>query len=337
MSRMLQQVLAVTLLGFLPCCVLNASEPEEVFKATDSIKSFHDDRADAMQCLAHYRWVPSSFSVEVHLAPEKVTYDRLVSFPSPQPSGDDTNDLVAMEWFYARDPDGDVCRAPAIVVVHESGSNMAVGRLIAQLLCKKKYHTFLLYLPGYGSRRPDKEASLKTNFLKLVAQGITDVRRARDAVAVLPHIDPDTIAVQGTSLGGFVVADSAALDAAFTHTFIMLAGGDLAGVILNGAKDASKVRERLNRDGISDEQIKAIAYEIEPLRIAHRMNAKRTWLFSAVKDQVVPLEHGIKLAKAIPLGEGHHIRLPGNHYSTIIFLPAVIERIVTELEVSQTR
>jgi pimeloyl-ACP methyl ester carboxylesterase len=329
--RSLNLVLLVTAASLLPCSTLTATPPE-MLTATDSIKDFRDDRPDANQCLDRYRWVPTSFPITVQSPQQMTAYDRLVSFPSPHPSGNATNDQVAMEWYFARDAAGNVCRAPAVVVVHESGRDMAVGRLVAQLLCKKKYHTFLLYLPGYGSRRPEKEASLKENFLELVAQGVTDVRRARDAVAVLPHVNADIIAVQGTSLGGFVIADSAALDAAFTHTFIMLAGGDLAGVILRGSKDAAKVRQRLNRDGISDEQIAAIAHEIEPLRIAHRMNGDRTWLFSAVHDQVVPLEHAIKLAKAIPLPKDHHIRLPGNHYSTILFLPAVIERIVTELK-----
>ena len=306
---------------------------EEVEKrtATDSFVRWEDMKLDARQCLENYQWKPETFAVTVRPPEGVTTFDRVVSFRSPRPSGNETNDLVAMEWFYARKNGKLIEHAPGIVVVHESGKGMTVGRLLAQLLCKKGYHTFLVYLPTYGSRRPKVEESLKNNFLTLVRQGVTDVRRAKDAVASLPEVQSDTIAVMGVSLGGFVATNAASLDAAFSHTFILLAGADIEGVIMRGAKDAAKVRERLNRDGVSDEQIKVLAHEIEPIRIAHRLDGKRTWLFSAIYDQVVPLEHGLKLAAAIPLAKDHHVKMPANHYSGVILLPFIIERIAAEM------
>jgi pimeloyl-ACP methyl ester carboxylesterase len=307
------------------------AEEVETRTATDSIVRWEDMNIDARKCLENYQWKPATFTVTVRPLKKVATFDRVVSFSSPRPSGNATNDQVSMEWFYARKDGKHLARAPGIVVVHESGKGMTVGRLLAQLLCQKGFHTFLVYLPTYGSRRPAVEESLKHNFLKLVAQGVTDVRRAKDAVAVLPEVEADTIAVLGVSLGGFVATNAAALDASFSHTFILLAGADIEGVIMRGAKDAAKVRERLNRDGVSDEQIKLLANEIEPIRIAHRLDGKRTWLFSAIHDQVVPLEHGVKLAQAIPLTKEHHVRMPANHYSGIVLLPLIIERIAVEM------
>lgn len=324
-------ILAVSL-GVLPAVTAIGSEPKTTsYLASDSFQQWQDDDSDAQQCLANYRWKADQFDVQIRQPAGVATFDRVVSFPSPKPIGDETIDQVAMEWYFARQQQRMLDKAPGIIVVHESGKGMTVGRLLAQLLCNKGYHTFLVYLPTYGSRRPEMEKSLNQNFLKLVAQGVTDVRRARDAVDALPEVTDEKIAVMGVSLGGFVATNASALDAAFSHTFILLAGGDIEGVILRGAKDAAKARQRLNRDGVSDEQIKRLAHEIEPLRIAHRINPSRTWLFSAVHDQVVPLEHGLRLAQAIRLDKEHHIRLPANHYSGVVLLPVVIERIAQEI------
>ncbi|EAQ77375.1 hypothetical protein DSM3645_04400 [Blastopirellula marina DSM 3645] len=114
-------------------------------------------------------------------------------------TGSDKNDRVAMQWYAARDEQGHATKAPAIIVVHESGSGMTVGQLMAKGLRNQGFHTFMIQLPGYGLR---KEGSRKTDgdlFLLRIKQSIADVRRARDAVAALPLVDADHIAVQGTS------------------------------------------------------------------------------------------------------------------------------------------
>ncbi|MEZ6107250.1 MAG: hypothetical protein R3B96_14300 [Pirellulaceae bacterium] len=57
----------------------------------------------------------------------------LVDSPRPSHQETKTNDLVAMEWYVARDLEGrPLDHAPAVVVVHESGRGMEVGRVIAK-------------------------------------------------------------------------------------------------------------------------------------------------------------------------------------------------------------
>ena len=58
-----------------------------------------------------------------------------------------------MEWYCAENTDE---AARAVVVVHESGSDMVVGRMIARGLAGQGLHAFMLQLPGYGDRRPKK-------------------------------------------------------------------------------------------------------------------------------------------------------------------------------------
>ena len=224
-----------------------------------------------------------------------------------------------------RDEDKQIRTARAIVVVHESGSRMTVGRIIARGISGQGLHAFLIHLPGYGARR-DAELSKTDRTLPSLQQAIADVRRARDAVVALPVIDHSVVGVQGTSLGGFVTATTVGLDHGYDRVFILLAGGNLHDVVLNGAKDAANTRKKLAAAGVTEEQIKELARQVEPLRLAHRIHPAETWLYSGKFDDVVPPRCSLALAKAAHLPEGHHIELPADHYSGAIYLPQVVEQ-----------
>ncbi|MEX0643222.1 MAG: prolyl oligopeptidase family serine peptidase, partial [Pirellulales bacterium] len=198
----------------------------------------------------------------------------------------------------------------------------------------------LIHLPGYGARRVPEMTDAK-RILPSLKQAIADVRRARDAVVALPVVDPSVVGVEGTSLGGFVTATVAGLDRGYDRVFILLAGGNLQEVVLHGAKDAAKVREKLAAAGVSDEQIKDMARQVEPLRLAHRMNPAETWLYCGKFDDVVPPSCSLALAEAARLPAGHHIELPADHYSGFLYLPQVVQqmsqRMTRPLEASRPR
>ena len=299
------------------------------FAAQDTLACGEDASEDARECLAGLSWAPGEFAVQLEAA-EPGHGDWLVRFPSARPIGNSTNDLVSMEWYAARNDHGKILRARAIVVVHESGRRMPVGRLIARGLCGQGLHAFLIHLPGYGARRVEGASDLKL-VLPALEQGIADVRRARDAVASLPGVDASVVGVQGTSLGGFVTATVAGLDRGYDRAFIVLAGGNLHEVVLHGARDAAKTREKLTAAGVTEQQIKDIARVVEPLRLAHRINAAQTWLYSGKYDDVVPPDCSLALVQAAKLPEGHHIELAADHYSGIIYLPQVIKRIADHM------
>lgn len=299
------------------------------YVAKDTLVCDADASVDAQQCLAGLRWEPSEFSVEIAAA-EKQTYDRLVFFPSPRPAGDPVHDRVSLEWYAAKDAAGNPVRAPAVVVVHESGRSMPVGRIIAKGLRDHGLHAIMIHLPGYANRRSEL-ADRPEMILTSLRQGIADVRRARDAVAQLPFVDTTRIGVQGTSLGGFVTSTVIGLDNGFHRGFILLAGGRLDQVVLNGKKDAAKIREKLSSLGITDDQIVDLARPIEPLRLAHRIRPETTWLYNGMFDDVVPRESSYALATAAKLKPENHIELPANHYTGIIFLPVVLQKIHDEM------
>jgi hypothetical protein len=129
------------------------------FQARDSLRVGDEASVDAVDCLRGLSWELADFDVTLE-APRRGYGKFLVRFPTPRPSGNARVDRVAMEWYPARDDDGMWKTAPAMVIVHESGKNMTVGRLIAKGVAGWGIHAFLLQMPGYGERVGEELASV---------------------------------------------------------------------------------------------------------------------------------------------------------------------------------
>lgn len=307
----------------------------QTFTAHDTLAPRADESPDAQACLDGLVWTPSEFTVAVHRQTKDGPY-AFVRFPSAVPSGDETNDLVALEWYAPKAGDGGVLRAPAVVVVHESGARMEVGRLFAKALYAKGLHAFLIQLPYYGLRRANvADRADGSRFLRVMKQAIADVRRARDAVAALPEVDAERVSLQGTSLGGFVAATTAGMDDGFDQVFIMVAGGDLLRVIHGGQREAAELRRRLSEAGIEGEKLNTLVAAIEPTRLAHRVRPERFWLYTAKDDQVVPASSSLALRKAARLADDHHVELWGDHYRVLVYFPVIVEHMTARLGVAE--
>jgi len=314
--------------------VTHAQVNAAAWEARDTLAVNLNDETveDAKDCLTSLCWEQTTFPVRLGGVPKDQQpsgCDDIVQFPSPISTGDPKNDMVAMEWYRAKKSGRAPAMAPAVVVIHESGRGMTVGRLIARGLSKKGVHAFMMQLPSYGLRRGTKDPKSESELMiQGLRQGIADARRAYDAVRVLPGVDRNRVSIQGTSLGGFVVATTTGLDSAYHRSIILLAGGDLFSVLAQGDRDAARTRRELEQRGIPIEGIRDALYTIEPLRLAHRVSASRTWLFSGSHDTVVPPASSKAFADAAKLPAEHHIEMPADHYSGIVFLPSVIQQIV---------
>lgn len=342
-ARMLCRVLPILCACFASASAAVAADAlDGVYAARDTLAPIPDDNADAQSCVDILAWEPGDFRVTVESRPTG-DFDALVSFPSPRPSGDEINDRVTMEWYAAHDSarpdddpttdrDGPILQAPAVLVIHESGSAMPAGRMFAKSLRGKGLHTFLIHLPWYGERRAGRPRPKSADFTALMRQGIADARRARDAIAVLPQVNADLIGVQGTSLGGFVATPAASLDGCFDRVFIMLAGADLYDIIQNGEKDTAKLREELAELGIEGEQLRELLQVVEPTRIAHRLDPEKTWLYIARDDEVVPLKNARLLAETAGLAPAHRVETPGTHYSVVLYFPFIIDHMTARMQ-----
>ncbi len=309
----------------------------ERYSARDTLAPPDDEQADARDCLEQLVWTPEDFQVRWKGVRRDALRTRLV-FPSPVPSGDPINDRVIVDWYRPwRESDAEASgeseseSRPAVLVVHEAGANMPVGRMFAQAFQAEGFHAFLIHLPYYGERR----SGVSYNPAVGLRQAVADVRRARDAIAILPEIAADRIAVHGISLGGFVTATTAAIDPSFHSVFLLLAGGDLYDLLMRGEQDAARMRRQLERAGYQGERLRDLVWPVEPLRLAHRLDPARTWLYTARDDRVVPPENSRALARAAGLEGGHHRELVGDHYTAIVHFARVVREIAERLRAAE--
>jgi len=298
----------------------------------DTLSKLVDASADAQEALDGLRWTAAEFNVSsTPLDRATDEADSLIRFPSPLPCGIEQCDIATLHWYAALDQDGNPISAPAVVVIHESGSRQTIGRLFARAFRDKGIHAFLLSLPNYGPRRSNVTPGTAESLLIRMKQGIADARRAKDVVASIPCIDSEHIGLQGISLGGFVASTTAGLDPAYHSVFIMLAGGDLAGIILKGGDVAAKVRARLKDMGVSEADVQKLAWPVEPLRVAHRLRPERTWVYTASHDQIIPAENAKKLVDAAKLDKNHQVMLTADHYTGVIYYPLLLNQMIEQL------
>lgn len=311
-------------------CLVGADD-RVTYAAKDSLAPQAAATDDVRACLDGLTWKPRDFAVTVEPASDaEVEHRAVLRYPSAVETGDAINDRVAVLWYQPPGYDPAVVK-PAMVVVHESGSAMPVGKLFAKRFAEKGVHAFLVQLPHYGLRRKENRRATGDEFVVAMKQGIADVRRARDAVAVMPGVDVEHISLQGTSLGGFVASTTAGLDQGFDQVFIMVAGGDLFGLMQRGERESAELRRRLEAAGVTGEKLRDLMAIVEPTRLAGRLDPQKTWLYSAEQDRVVPIANALALKNAANLADDHHIRLPGDHVTTILYLPVILNHVMERM------
>lgn len=302
----------------------------DVLEALDSASPGEDQRVEAAAALHALAWAPQGFEVDLQPTASGDEYDGLVTFASPRPSGDAGIDTVRLRWYRAQGVANDTA-APAVLVVHTLHPDMPVATMLARGLRQRGVHAFVIEMPGYASRVGMERRMTGVTTLMHSAQAVADCRRAYDAIAALPGIDRQQIAIQGTSLGSFVATNAAAFDGCFSKTFLFLSGGDGLNILEDGQKDAFHVRGALKHYGYNGEALASLLEPVEPLRLAHRLNPQTTWMFNARDDTVVPARNARLLAEAIGLDDQHLLWMPGNHYTAFVLLPGVLDLIAREM------
>ncbi|HET6248296.1 MAG TPA: hypothetical protein VFE47_11405 [Tepidisphaeraceae bacterium] len=278
----------------------------------DSPRETADDRADARAMLRDFFWRPQEFHALCRLGIGKSAVS--IEFPSPLPSGNAAVDRGTLDWYPARDSAGSLCRGKAVLALDILQANNVIASFVARSFSKAGMHGFVLHMPHSQQRGGGDEYDY-ADFLPGVRQAMADARRARDVILALPGV-VGPVAIQGTSFGGFIASVSASFDHAFNPVMLALSGGDVFRVMTRGKADAALLRQHLGDAGLrSDHALEKALRRTEPLRLVHRLNPARTWLYSARRDQVVPVECTRALVAAAGIRKGHHYRMSGCHYT----------------------
>ena len=98
-----------------------------------------------------------------------------------------------------------------------------------------------------------------------------------------------------------------------------------------GERDTAKIREAFKKAGVPYEKVLKLLQSVDPLNCASGLNPKKTWLYSATGDRVVPARNAKALADAASLDSKHHIWFPGNHYTGVLFLPQIMAHMRAEI------
>lgn len=307
-----------------------ALEPADSFLVSDTLEPRPEEAEAAKQALAALLWEPQEFEVSYEAVGRAGVHGTL-SFASPRPVERERQDRINLDWYPARDESGQIRSAPAVLVVHSLHPQLLMARMIARSLSAQGVHAFVIELPGYGRRIDGRPKYTGVTALEHAAQGVADIRRAADVVAAVPAVADGRVALQGTSLGGFFATGAAAIDARFDGVFLFLSGGNCFDVLTSGGKDARRLRQSMENVGYDDDRLRELIDPVEPLVLAHRLDAERTYLFTARGDEVVTAANSKRLARAIGLDEKHHVEYDGNHYTSLLLLPGMVERMVIAL------
>jgi isopenicillin-N N-acyltransferase-like protein len=250
-----------------------------------------------------------------------------LSFPSPRKSGIEEVDVVWMRYFRpVRDG-----KVPATVLLHHLQDDQMLEEVVASQLAMNGIATLLLTFPYYGKRAP-KDASKQlemlgqdmTGTLKAFHQGICDARRAGDWLIQRPEVDPKMVSLTGISLGGLCAALTAGVDTSFYKVVPVIAGGDIAKVIFS-AKILESVREKLKKDGRTEDSVRESLVTIEPLTYAHRVNKDKVLMINAKYDEVIPKSCTTALAEK--MGGAKVVWYECNHEMIIAYFKDIVKKL----------
>ena len=229
---------------------------------------------------------------------------------------------------------------PGVVCLHISGGNGALTNMICAHLASNGIPAMMCHFPMFADRRQagSRSSILRSlNGCRIFGQALLesplDARRTVDIMLSRPEINPKEVNMLGTSLGGIIAATAAGNDPRINKVALLLAGGDLLGIIYNASRETKKICDALEKASPEDSKfLESVLNKIDPLSNTKELQklAKRNHLMmiNASNDQVIPPVYSQKLVKACGLA-GRNIVLPGQgHYTAIASLPKLLDRFV---------
>lgn len=262
---------------------------------------------------------------------EKVTQYWL-SYPSALKSEIPENNTVWCRFWQPRDG---AKRRPAAVLLHWLGGRFDTLEIVGMRMAEQGIATLMIYMPGYGPRRPkDGPTQKPTNqdidtMMATMKQAVLDVRRAGDWLARRPDVEPSRIGLVGISLGAVIGSLTAGVDDRFGRSVFMIGGGDLPAVVMNGSKETAAAKARLLKEGFTIDQLRELWKDVDPMTFASRVRPDEILLINAESDEVFPRECTERLRAAMGSPEIRWFK--GGHYALLFQLGSALKDISTHL------
>jgi dienelactone hydrolase len=325
-----------TLLSVLLLILPVLGQDEKTEKGTAPCRALRPAADPALQdLLKSYEFSDREFSWQLREVRQGDKYTLYwLSFPSALKTDVPENNTV---WCRFWQPKDGAKRRPAAVLLHWLGGSFETLEIVGQRMGEQGIATLMLYMPGYGPRRPkDGGAREKpTNkdmdhMISAMRQAVLDVRRAGDWLARRPDVEPSRIGLVGISLGAVVGSLAAGVDDHFGRSVFLIGGGDLPAIVMHGSKETAAAKERLEKEGLTAEKLRGMWKDVEPLTFASRVRPEEILLINAEADEVIPKECTLRLHAAMGSPEIRWFK--GGHYALLFQLGKALKDISAHLQ-----
>jgi dienelactone hydrolase len=284
--------------------LLLPAQEEKVEKGTTPCRTLRPAADPGLQALLKpYEVADRDFAWQLRETRQGEKYTQYwLSFPSPVKTEIPENNTV---WCRFWQPKDGAKRRPAAVLLHWLGGNFDTLEIVGLRMAENGIATLMLYMPGYGPRRPKEGPKEKLGtkdmdaMIATLRQAVLDVRRAGDWLAARPDVEPSRVGLVGISLGSIVGSLAAGVDDHFGRSVFIIGGGDLAAIVMNGSKETAAAKARLEKDGFTIEQLRGLWKDIDPVTFASRVRPEEMLLINAEADEVIPKECTLRLATAM--------------------------------------
>lgn len=255
------------------------------------------------------------------------------TFPSAVTSKYAENNSIKVKVYLPSERIGPV---PTVILLHYWGAtddNVEVS--MAEKLASRGIASVIFPLPYHMSRTPAGTRSGEMailpdpEHLKLtMLQSVSDVRRAVDWIQTRPELKPDTIGITGTSLGAIVTALAFAVEPRIKASAYILGGVDLAHILWNSSRVVSQ-REALRREGYTEEKLRTVLSDIEPLNYL-KPDGRKSYVVRAKFDTVLPGASSERLISA--LDNPDVLEIETGHYGGALIQGRLVTTVVRFFE-----
>jgi len=217
------------------------AQDEKIERGTSLCRALRPAADPALQALLKpYEFADRDFPWQLRETRQSEKYTQYwLSFPSALKTEVPENNTF---WCRFWQPKDGAKRRPAAVLLHWLGGNFDTLEIVGLRMAENGIATLMLYMPGYGPRRPKEGPKEKLGtkdmdaMIATLRQAVLDVRRAGDWLAARPDVEASRVGLVGISLGSIVGSLTAGVDDHFGRSVFIIGGGDLAAIVITGAR-----------------------------------------------------------------------------------------------------